>query len=74
MLQMRGVKGEAVVTYCEPLTSLRQGFDPAGNKGGVVSSCHVVHATIGIENVGFSSKGNRSLVNGAHPLNPIWPY
>jgi len=33
MLQIRGVKGEAVVSYREPLTSLRQGFGPAGNKG-----------------------------------------
>jgi hypothetical protein len=38
MLQIRGVKGEAVVTYREPLTCLRQGFGPAGNKGDVVSS------------------------------------
>jgi hypothetical protein len=33
MLQIRGVKGEAVVRYREPLTSLRQGFGPAGNQG-----------------------------------------
>jgi hypothetical protein len=38
MLQIRGVKGEAVVTYCEPLTSLRQGFGSAGNKGDAVFS------------------------------------
>ena len=38
MLQTRGVKGEAVVTYGEPLTSLRQGFGPAGNKGDAVAS------------------------------------
>jgi hypothetical protein len=37
MLQICGVKGEAVVTYREPLTSLRQGFGPAGNKGDAVS-------------------------------------
>ena len=38
VLYIRGVKGEAVVLYCEPLTSLRQGYDPAGNKGGAVPS------------------------------------
>jgi hypothetical protein len=38
MLQIRGVKGEAVVTYRESLTSLRHGFGQAGNKGDVVSS------------------------------------
>jgi len=38
MRQIRGVKGEAVVNYREPLTSLRQGFGPAGNKGDAVSS------------------------------------
>jgi len=38
MLQIRGVKGEAVVDYREPLTSLRQGFGPAGNKGDAVPS------------------------------------
>jgi hypothetical protein len=36
--EIRGVKGEAVVTYREPLTSLRQGFGPADNKGDAVSS------------------------------------
>ena len=36
--EIRGVKDEAVVTYREPLTSLRQGFGPAGNKGDAVSS------------------------------------
>jgi len=38
MLQIRGVKGEAVVNYREPLTSLRQGFGPAGNEGDAVPS------------------------------------
>jgi len=38
MLWIRGVKGEAVVNYREPLTSLRQGFGPAGNKGDAVPS------------------------------------
>jgi len=38
MLQIRGVKGEAVVNYREPLTCLRQGFGPAGNKGDAVPS------------------------------------
>jgi hypothetical protein len=38
MLQIRGVKGEAVVNYREPLTRLRQGFGPAGNKGDAVPS------------------------------------
>jgi hypothetical protein len=38
MLQIRGAKGEAVVNYREPLTSLRQGFGPAGNKGDAVPS------------------------------------
>ena len=36
--EIRGVKGEAVVNYREPLTSLRQGFGPAGNKGDAVPS------------------------------------
>jgi len=39
-------KGEAVVLYCEPLTSLRQGYAPAGNKGdaapSVFPTCWVV--------------------------------
>jgi len=38
MLQIRGVKGEAVVYYREPLTRLRQGFGPAGNEGDAVPS------------------------------------
>ena len=38
MLQIRGVKGEAVVNYRKPLTCLRQGFGPAGNKGDAVPS------------------------------------
>jgi hypothetical protein len=38
VLQICGVKGEAVVLYCEPLTSLRQGYDPASNKGDVAPS------------------------------------
>ena len=33
-----GVKGEALVNYREPLTSLRQGFGPADNKGDAVPS------------------------------------
>jgi hypothetical protein len=27
MLQIRGVEGEAVVSYCEPLTTLEMGYD-----------------------------------------------
>ena len=38
MLQIQGIDGEAVVTYREPSTSLRQGFGPAGNEGDAVSS------------------------------------
>jgi hypothetical protein len=38
MLQIQGVEGEAIATYREPSTSLRQGFGPAGNEGDVVSS------------------------------------
>jgi len=36
--EIRGVKGEAVVNYREPLTRLRQGFGPAGNEGDAVPS------------------------------------
>ena len=36
--EIQGIEGEAVVTYREPSTSLRQGFVPAGNAGDVVSS------------------------------------
>jgi len=31
-------RSQAVVNYREPLTSLRQGFGPAGNKGDAVPS------------------------------------
>jgi hypothetical protein len=34
MPQIQGVKGEAVVSYCEPLTTLEMGYHPAkGGKG-----------------------------------------
>ncbi len=38
MPQIQDVKGEAVVVYREPLTSLRQGYGPAGNNGDAASS------------------------------------
>jgi hypothetical protein len=38
MLQIQGIEGEAVVTYREPSTCLRQGFGPAGNEGDAVLS------------------------------------
>jgi hypothetical protein len=34
MPQIQGVKGEAVVSYCKPLTTPEMGYDPAkGGKG-----------------------------------------